>query len=85
MATLPGGFGGITLAYYVMLETEVDGIFSRVEALGGRVVKAPKLAPWNVYSGYFQDLDGYYWEAASCEQWRFDDNGMVLNIGEENL
>ncbi len=76
----PGGFGGITLAYCANSKEEADAIFARVEGIGGKIVKPPQDAFWGGYSGYFQDLDGYYWEVAYYDQWRFDDNGMIVNL-----
>ena len=76
----PGGFGGITLAYCAHSKDEADAIFARVEGIGGKIVKPPQNVFWGGYSGYFQDLDGYYWEVAYYDQWRFDDNGMIINL-----
>ncbi|MCC8115782.1 MAG: VOC family protein, partial [Planctomycetes bacterium] len=33
---------------------------------------------WGGYSGYFRDPDGYYWEVAYWDGWRFDENGMLI-------
>lgn len=72
------GFGGITLAFCAKTKEEVDGIFAKIERLGGKIAKHPEKAFWGGYSGYIQDLDGYYWEIAHWEGWRYDANDMVI-------
>jgi catechol 2,3-dioxygenase-like lactoylglutathione lyase family enzyme len=72
------GFPGITLVYNAKSKAEVDEIFARVEYLGGKIAKQPQTAFWGGYSGYFQDLDGYYWEAAYADIWKFDENDMLI-------
>lgn len=59
-----GGFGGITLACNMASEAEVDAEMVRVANAGGQIVKQPQKVFWGGYSGYFRDLDGYYWEVA---------------------
>jgi len=73
-----GGFPGITLAYNAKSASEVDEIFARVESLGGKIAKQPQTVFWGGYSGYFQDLDGYYWEVAYADIWKFDENDMLI-------
>jgi predicted lactoylglutathione lyase len=73
-----GGFPGITLAYNAKSKAEVDAIFARVESLGGKIAKQPQTVFWGGYSGYFQDLDGYYWEVAYADSWKFDENDMLV-------
>ncbi|MEG6502165.1 MULTISPECIES: VOC family protein [unclassified Desulfovibrio] len=72
------GFGGITLAFNAKTKEEVDAIFAKVESLGGTIAKRPETAFWGGYSGYIQDLDGYYWEIAYWDGWRFDANDMLI-------
>lgn len=72
------GFGGITLAYNAKSREEVDGIFAKIESIGGKIAKPPEKVFWGGYSGYIQDLDGYYWEVAYWDGWRFDDNDMLI-------
>ena len=72
------GFGGITLAYNAKSQHEVNEIFDQVEGMGGRIAKKPQRVFWGGYSGYFQDPDGYYWEVAYWEGWKFDDNDMLV-------
>jgi predicted lactoylglutathione lyase len=73
-----GGFPGITLAYNAKSKEEADAIFSRVESLGGKIVKRPQTVCWGGYSGYFQDPDGYYWEVAYADSWKFDESDMLV-------
>ncbi len=72
------GFSGFTLAYNAKSKEEVDAIFADVESFGGKVIKNPQAVFWGGYSGYFRDLDGYYWEVAYAESWQFDENDMLL-------
>lgn len=76
-------FGGITLAFNAKTKEEVDSIFAKSESIGGKIAKPPETAFWGGYSGYIQDLDGYYWEIAYWDGWRFDSNDML--IIDENL
>jgi len=56
----------------------VDQIFETVEQAGGKIVKAPQRVFWGGYSGYFSDPDGYHWEVAYAESWKFDENDMLI-------
>lgn len=73
-----GRFNGITLAINMKSEHEVDQFMDTVLKHGGTVAKQPQKVFWGGYSGYFRDLDGYYWEAAYSPSWRFDDNDMLI-------
>lgn len=72
------GFGGITLAFNAKSKEEADAVFERVVALGGKIAKQPQKVFWGGYSGYFQDLDGYYWEVVYWDGWKFDANDMIV-------
>ena len=72
------GFNGFTLAYKKKKKNEVDSIFGQIEGFGGKIIKSPKPTFWGGYSGYFQDLDGYYWEVAYADSWIFDENDMLI-------
>ena len=72
------GFGGITLAFNAKSREEADAVLERVVSLGGKIAKQPQKVFWGGYSGYFQDLDGYYWEVAYWEGWKFDANDMIV-------
>jgi predicted lactoylglutathione lyase len=72
------GFNGITLACNVKSENEVDDLIELVRQNGGKIVKEPVKVSWGGYSGYFQDVDGYYWEVAYSSNWKFDENDMLI-------
>ncbi|WP_373470563.1 VOC family protein [Carnobacterium alterfunditum] len=72
------GFSGITLACNVKSENEVDDLIELVKQNGGKIVKEPVKVSWGGYSGYFQDVDGYYWEVAYSSSWEFDENDMLI-------
>lgn len=76
-----GGFYGITLAINMKTEQEVDMFMDMVVKHGGSIVKKPEKVFWGGYSGYFQDLDGYYWEVAYGPDWEFDENDMLIIEG----
>lgn len=71
-------WGGITLAYNAKTREEADAIFARIESIGGTIAKAPELVFWGGYSGYFRDPDGYYWEVAYADSWKFDAADMLV-------
>ncbi|MCG3418350.1 VOC family protein [Oceanobacillus sp. M65] len=75
---LSEGFPGITLAYNAKSLGEVDKVFKRAELAGAKIIKEPKETDWGGYSGYFTDLDGYYWEVAYGEDWEFDESNMLV-------
>lgn len=58
------GFSGVTLAHNLRTKEAVDGLFQQVTVAGATIVKSPQATDWGGYSGYFQDLDGHYWEIA---------------------
>lgn len=72
------GFGGITLAINMKSEQQVDDFMVLVAASGGSIAKPPQKVFWGGYSGYFKDLDGYYWEVAYGDNWKFDQNDMLM-------
>ena len=71
------GFCGITLAHNVKERDDVDRVLKQAESCGGIIVKDAQIAEWGGYSGYFTDLDGYYWEVAWSDEWEFDDDGVL--------
>ncbi len=72
------GFSGITLSYNAKSAQEVDKVIEKAEQAGATIVKAPQRVFWGGYSGYFSDPDGYYWEVAYAESWKFDENDMLI-------
>lgn len=73
-----GSFSGITLAYNAKSANEVDEIMEQAKKAGATIVKPPERVFWGGYSGYFADPDGYYWEVAFGDNWKFDDNDMLI-------
>lgn len=71
-------FPGITLACNFKDKAAVDNVFKLVKQNGGVIAKEPAMTDWGGYSGYFQDLDGYYWEAAYGPDWEFDEQNMLV-------
>jgi len=69
------GFSGITLAHNARSKEEVLAIIERVKSAGGKIVKEPQNTFWGGFSGYFADLDGYYWEVAWGPMFEFKENG----------
>lgn len=70
-------FPGFTFGRCVRKKEDVDAILSQAEKAGGKIVKAAKDTSWGGYSGYFADPDGYLWEVAYSEQWKFNSDGSV--------
>ncbi len=71
------GFSGFTLAHNARSKDEVVAIVKRAESAGARVVKEPQETFWGGFSGYFADLDGYYWEVAWGPMFEFTENGEM--------
>ena len=71
----PRGFNGMTMAHNARSREEVIAIIKRAAAAGARIVKAPQETFWGGFSGYFADLDGYYWEVAWGPMFDFTDHG----------
>jgi hypothetical protein len=69
------GFNGITLAHNTRSKEEVIAIIERAKAAGAKIVKDAQDTFWGGFSGYFADLDGYYWEVAWGPMFEFDGNG----------
>ena len=78
------GFSGITFAHNVRNKDDVVAIVKHAESAGARVVKEPQETFWGGFSGYFADLDGYYWEVAWGPMFEFTENGE-LNFKSSNI
>lgn len=72
------GFNGITLAHNVRKKKEVAEVLKLAESAGGKVIKEAQDVFWGGHSGYFCDLDGYFWEVAWSPRGEFDENGSVV-------
>jgi predicted lactoylglutathione lyase len=68
-------FSGMTLAHNARSKEDVIGILERARSAGARIVKEPQDTFWGGFSGYFADLDGYYWEVAWGPMFEFKENG----------
>ncbi len=64
--TYPAGLNGtFELAIDLPTCADVDGKFARVVSAGGRVVYAPRMEPWNMYSSMISDPEGNLVEIGS--------------------
>lgn len=72
------GFSGITFAINTKEKEEVNELMVLVKENGGKIAKTPETVSWGGYSGYFQDPDGYYWEVAYADSWKFDKDNMLV-------
>lgn len=71
-------FAGFTFGHCVRRKEDVDAILLLAEKAGGKIVKPAKSTSWGGYSGYFSDPDGYLWEVAYADQWKFNADGSVV-------
>jgi len=71
-------FPGFTLGHCVRNRADVDAVLSQAGKAGGKIVKPAINTFWGGYSGYFADPDGYLWEVAFAEVWKFDSDGNLL-------
>jgi predicted lactoylglutathione lyase len=71
------GFSGITLAYNARSRDEIIAIFEEVRTAGASIVKPPQDTFWGGFSGYFSDLDGYYWEVVWGPMFDFAPDGSL--------
>lgn len=75
--TTRGGFSGITLAYNTRSRDQVTEILAHARSAGARIVKEAQDTFWGGFSGYFADLDGYYWEVAWGPMFEFTEDGAL--------
>jgi len=73
-----GPFSGMTLAHNTKSKDEVDAILSLAERAGGKIEKPAQDVFWGGYSGYFSDPDGYLWEVAYADFWKFNADGSLI-------
>ena len=71
-------FAGITLAHNTKRKEDVDQILALAEKAGGKIEKEAQEVFWGGYSGYFSDPDGYLWEVAYSDGWKFNDDGSLV-------
>lgn len=72
------GFNGITLAHNVRTKEQVAQVLTLAEGAGGKILKEAQDVFWGGHSGYFTDLDGYFWEVAWAECWKFNSDGSLI-------
>jgi len=77
LSSAPGGFSGVTLAYNARSKNEVLAVFELVKAAGAGIAKPPQDAFWGGFSGYFTDLDGYYWEVVWGPMFEYATDGSL--------
>ena len=70
-------FSGITLAHNARTKEQVVEIIERAKSAGARIMKEPQETFWGGFSGYFSDLDGYYWEVAWGPMFEFSEDGAL--------
>lgn len=76
-SSVRGQFSGITLAHNTKSKEEVDALLALAEKSGGKIEKPAQDVFWGGYSGYFSDPDGYLWEVAYADSWKFHDDGSL--------
>jgi uncharacterized protein len=72
-----GGWGGITLAYNVRSQQEVDAVIEEARRAGATIGREPAETFWGGYSAIFIDPDGHPWEVAHNPRWRITDDGQT--------
>jgi hypothetical protein len=70
-------FSGVTLGHCARSREEVDRLLALAQEAGGKIVKKAQNTSWGGYSGYFTDPDGYPWEVAYSDLWKFNPDGSV--------
>lgn len=69
---------GMGLAYNTRKKHEVEQVLDLAKRSGGTIEKEPEETFWGGYSGYFADPDGYLWEVAWAESWKFNPDGSLV-------
>lgn len=70
-------FRGVSLAWNMASEAEVDAALAHAAAIGARIMKTAEKVFWGGYSGYFADPDGYLWEVAHNPFFPLDAEGRI--------
>jgi uncharacterized protein len=73
-----GGWGGVTLAYNVGSESDVDRVLEQARAAGAAIPRSPSRTPWGGYTGIFVDPDGHPWEVAYNPGFQLRDDGSLV-------
>ena len=53
-------------------------MLSLAERAGGKILKHAQDVFWGGHSGYFSDPDGYCWEVAWAESFKFDESRALV-------
>jgi uncharacterized glyoxalase superfamily protein PhnB len=72
-----GGWGGVTFAYNVRHQEEVDAVMHEAEAAGAEIAREAGETFYGGYSGIFIDLDGHPWEVAHNPNWTVHEDGSI--------
>jgi uncharacterized protein len=72
-----GGWGGVTLAYNVRSEDEVDAVLAEAAEAGATIARPGAPTFWGGYSGVFIDPDGHPWEIAHNPGWIVHEDGRT--------
>ena len=51
-----------SIGYLLESREAVDAFLTRAEVAGATLSGGPRERQWGIYSGYFRDPDGHYWE-----------------------
>lgn len=51
-----------SVGYLLDSRAAVDEVLERAAAAGATLSGGPRDRPWGIYSGYFRDPDGHFWE-----------------------
>jgi len=74
---MPQTFRGMTLAWNCATPEEVDEVFAKAVAVGGKVLREPSKTDYGGYRGYFLDPDGHVWEIVQAPGFGFTDDGRL--------
>ena len=61
-----------TIAHNVASKKKVNSLLKVAENAGAKLLKPAQDVFWGGYSGYFADLDGYFWEIAWNPHFKLD-------------
>ncbi len=73
-----GKFRSFTIAHNTRSKEEVDEVLTLAGQAGGTIEKPAQDVFWGGYSGYFSDPDGYLWEVAYADCWKFNEDGSLV-------
>jgi predicted lactoylglutathione lyase len=77
VVTDSGGWGGMTLAYSVNSEKEVEEVTEQARRAGATIGREPGKTFWGGYDSIFIDPDGHPWEVAYNPRWTVAEDGSL--------